>query len=377
MSVRSERRRDKVSGKVREYWMVHVVIQLPDGRLVQARKALSKTKVNKREAEAYERRLRVEMLNPSAVKPKEVPTLKQFWPTFLAWAKGERHKASGIHSKESIYRVHLAPAFDSKRLDQIDDAAITRIKCKLATAGRSRKTANNILGVLSKALRLAVKWKVLSQMPCEFNLKPVKNIRIDFYEFADYDRLVDAAGKVGSRYAALVLLGGDAGLRRSEIIGLRWCDVDFARGQLRIVQAQWKDTVDTPKSDKPRIVPMTDALTDALKRHRHLRSERVLCLDDGKPAPGHVLRDWLEAVQRRGGLEVRGSLHKLRHTFCSHLAMRGAPAKAIQELAGHADLATTMRYMHLSPAARDSAIALLNVRNHSNIAATIGSEVRN
>jgi site-specific recombinase XerD len=45
------------------------------------------------------------------------------------------------------------------------------------------------------------------------------------------------------------------------------------------------------------------------------------------------------------------------HTFCSHLAMRGAPAKAIQELAGHADLKTTMRYMHLSPAARQDAIA--------------------
>ena len=49
----------------------------------------------------------------------------------------------------------------------------------------------------------------------------------------------------------------------------------------------------------------------------------------------------------------------LRHTFCSHLAMRGAPARAIQELAGHADLGTTQRYMHLSPAAVDSAIRLL------------------
>jgi site-specific recombinase XerD len=48
----------------------------------------------------------------------------------------------------------------------------------------------------------------------------------------------------------------------------------------------------------------------------------------------------------------------LRHTFCSHLAMRGAPAKAIQELAGHEDLSTTLRYMHLSPAARESAIKL-------------------
>ena len=53
----------------------------------------------------------------------------------------------------------------------------------------------------------------------------------------------------------------------------------------------------------------------------------------------------------------------LRHTFCSHLAMRGAPARAIQELAGHQDLTTTQRYMHLSPAALDSAIRLLDPRS--------------
>ena len=51
--------------------------------------------------------------------------------------------------------------------------------------------------------------------------------------------------------------------------------------------------------------------------------------------------------------------HILRHTFCSHLAMRGAPTRAIQELAGHQDLSTTQRYMHLSPAALDAAIRLL------------------
>src|SRR4026208_380052 len=56
---------------------------------------------------------------------------------------------------------------------------------------------------------------------------------------------------------------------------------------------------------------------------------------------------------------VRPGVHILRHTFCSHLAMRGAPARAIQELAGHQDLATTQRYMHLSPAAIEGAIALL------------------
>ena len=53
-------------------------------------------------------------------------------------------------------------------------------------------------------------------------------------------------------------------------------------------------------------------------------------------------------------------MHILRHTFCSHLAMRGAPARAIQELAGHKDLSTTQRDMHLSPAAKEAAIRLLD-----------------
>ena len=62
-------------------------------------------------------------------------------------------------------------------------------------------------------------------------------------------------------------------------------------------------------------------------------------------------------VARRAN--VKPGLHILRHSFCSHLAMRGAPARAIQELAGHQDLGTTQRYMHLSPAALDAAIRLL------------------
>jgi integrase len=111
-----------------------------------------------------------------------------------------------------------------------------------------------------------------------------------FYEFEDYARLVEAARKVGTGELAVVLLGGDAGLRRGEMMGLRLCDVDFRRNQLRVEQAAWKRTHkeavrtgadewagDVPKSGRGRIVPMTKALSDALQKHRHLRGERVLC----------------------------------------------------------------------------------------------------
>ena len=62
---------------------------------------------------------------------------------------------------------------------------------------------------------------------------------------------------------------------------------------------------------------------------------------------------------------MKPGVHILRHTFCSHLAMRGASARAIQELAGHQDVATTQRYMHLSPAALDAAIRLLEMGTES------------
>ena len=104
---------------------------------------------------------------------------------------------------------------------------------------------------------------------------------------------------------------------------------------------------------------MTIRLTAALRSYQHLRSARVFCLANGTAITrDHVIKA-IRGAQRRAELSQSG-VHILRHTFCSHLAMRGAPARAIQELAGHQDLGTTQRYMHLSPAALDSAIQLLD-----------------
>ena len=82
----------------------------------------------------------------------------------------------------------------------------------------------------------------------------------------------------------------------------------------------------------------------------------------------------MKRAARRANLTHEG-VHILRHTFCSHLAMRGAPAKAIQELLGHEDL-STQRYMHLSPAALDAAIRLLDGPQRGDTLETAGSTGR-
>jgi len=82
------------------------------------------------------------------------------------------------------------------------------------------------------------------------------------------------------------------------------------------------------------------------------------CDKQGQPFTQKVVQVTMRRVARRAN--VKPGVHILRHTLCSHLAMRGAPARAIQELAGHQDLQTTQQYMHLSPAALDAAIRLLD-----------------
>jgi site-specific recombinase XerD len=101
--------------------------------------------------------------------------------------------------------------------------------------------------------------------------------------------------------------------------------------------------------------------TVANVRNHHLfcvTSAEVFCWDDGATWTNTTMRAGIKRQEKRAGLRVTG-WHVLRHTFCSHLAMRGAPAKAIQDLAGHQSIAVTNLYMHLAPGALRTAIDLL------------------
>ncbi|MBX3215175.1 MAG: site-specific integrase [Labilithrix sp.] len=302
---------------------------------------------------------------------KEVPTLAEFWPRFIReHCEANKQKPSGIERKQCAWRTWLEPRLGSKRLDEIGASDISALKGDLAK--RSSKSANNVLTALSACLKFAGPEGVrrseglgiIERVP-KIRLLPVDNERTpEFYEEHDYRRLVDGAARVSPSVRLLVLLAGSAGLRRGEIIALKWTDLDLKRGKIHVQRSIWwakdgKRHETVPKGGRGRVVPMTGPLAEALKAHRNLR-ERVVTQDDGSELTNKVVRMWLERAQRAARLEQCGGIHRLRHTFCSHLAMRGATVMAIKALAGHASISTTQRYMHLSPSTLDAAIGLLD-----------------
>ncbi len=342
-------------------WEVDVIVRLSNGARHRERRTVSVSSKSAahRWGQDRERYLLVHGPDsPEAEKvKKEVPTLEEFAPTrFIeGYAEANRQKPSGIAAKKTIIRVHLLPLLGSKRLDGITTEDAQRLK--VALGARSAKTVNNVLTVLNVILKKALEWNVIERMPCTIHLLKTPKPSACFHDFDEFSRLVEAAERLDSLGYLIVLLGGEAGLRCGEMMALERGDVDLQKRQLCIQRSEWKGHVTMPKGGRLRYVPLTRRLTEALRESRHLRGPRILCDAQGQPLTQKIVQGLVRRVAKRAN--VKPGVHILRHTFCSHLAMRGAPARAIQELAGHQDLGTTQRYMHLSPAALDAAIRLL------------------
>jgi len=251
-----------------------------------------------------------------------VPTLEIFWPRFVdGYARANRQKPNGVAAKETIGRVHLIPILGTTRLDAITTEDVQQLKRRLEH--RSAKTVNNVLTVLNVLLNKAVEWNVIDRVPCSIRLLPIAKSAARFHDFDEYERLVAAAQATAPLAHLVVLLGGEAGLRCGEMMALQWCDVDLTKRQLCVERSDWKGHVTVPKSGRLRYVPLTGRLATALRACRHLRGARVLCAGDGSPLTQRAVQGLVRRAARRANLRHVG-VHVLRHTFCSHLSMRGA-----------------------------------------------------
>lgn len=166
------------------------------------------------------------------------------------------NKPSEQRTKQSVFNIHLIPAFGRKRLDEITVRDVDRYKSEKLSQGLSPKSINNHLAVLSRCLVIAVEWGELEKTP-KIKILKIPEAGFDFLDFDEANRLLDAA-KSEPQWRTMILFALRTGLRQGEILALRWEDVDFVAKRLSVQQAVAKGIIGTTKSGRKREVELSN-----------------------------------------------------------------------------------------------------------------------
>src|SRR6185436_20526 len=255
-------------------------------------------------------------------------------------------KPSTICDYRSVIRAHLLPAFGSLRLE---DVTSERIEAWKGTLRMSNRTKVKILTVLNGVIARARRVHRLPVNPMADIEKPRHRRTTAIEVFSPEEVLALVRHADSSQDAAIYLTAAFTGLRRGELVALRWRDVDFAAHRVRVSGSFAGGQLTTPKSGKVRSVPLAPAVAEALAR---LGQREFFVDEDDLVFPG-IAGGYLDAsalARRYRAALNRAELrplrfHDLRHTFGTRMIAK-ADIRRVQEWMGHADVATTMKYLH-------------------------------
>lgn len=278
---------------------------------------------------------------------------------WLAWGVRDRDwKPSTLSDNRSNINAHLNPAFAGKRVEKITADEIEQWRDELVDErGLSRRTVNKLLINLGAILERAVKHHGLLRNPA----KDVPKLRVRYdpnaYDFFSPDEIATlGAAAASDQDHAIYRTAAFTGLRMGELIALRWGDVDFNTEALHVYSSYSLGTLTAPKSGLTRTVPMAEQVRDLLKSHRktvpHGRGDLVFPGERGEYLDGSALRRRYKKTLERAKLR-KLRFHDLRHTFGS-IAIGQATIVQVQAWMGHADVQTTMKYMHHRSRAGDA-----------------------
>jgi len=277
--------------------------------------------------------------------------VKKFVDEYLAYSASNKAKST-FRRDRVILNKNFLPYIEVNRLSRITPQMLENYKTERLKAVKDM-TVNRELITIKAMLNKAVEWGYLDRNPAESvkQLKIRKDERPRFLSREEIERLLQSCteGLYPFVYTAL-----NTGLRSSELVYLRWKDVDLDKREITVhSRDDWQS-----KSGKSRTIAINDRLFGFLKKYKHKRSEYVFCTRDGRPLTNNLNRRFKNAAKRAGLSGI--SIHSLRHTFASHLVMAGVPLATASRLLGHSDIKTTMIYAHLSPAHLKDAVNTLN-----------------
>jgi integrase len=299
-------------------------------------------------------------------------TVEQAGTRLIAHLEALGRKPTTMKTYRSLLSTHIATHLDGERDRQRPDDVEDMIAA-MARHGAGPKLIVNALTLLHQIFEFGRRKGWCRTNPCKsVDRRDIEeNTDIRFLALDEVEALIRAVPEAYRRAAApfvqtdrtLFLVAALTGLRQGELLALRWRDVDWVAGRIRVrpnyVRGHWG----TPKSRRgSRSVPMVDRVAGELERHFKRSAyqgddDRVFC----HPQLGSVLsysslgRRFKKALKSARVRPVR--FNDLRHTFGTHMAAAGVPMRTLQEWMGHRDYKTTLIYADYAPSAHEAQMA--------------------
>ena len=264
-----------------------------------------------------------------------------------------------------LLRLHVAPYLRAVPLSKLQPLHIQGVYAKLLTKGRRRgvgglhpQTVRHVHTTFKRALQQAVRWRLLANNPADAVKPPkVERVEVQVLDDDDIKALLDAAE--GSYLYAPIMIVLNTGLRRGEVLALRWRDVDLDGGELAVRQSLEQTKAGLrfkpPKTKKSRRKIMLPAATVELLRQHKLQQmqerlqlglgrdplDLVFARHDGEPHNPRTFSKHFSSLAKRAGLDGF-TFHGLRHTHITLLLRQNVHPKIASERAGHSSVAITL-----------------------------------
>src|SRR5215210_2037499 len=298
-------------------------------------------------------------------------TVAEYMNKWLTESGRNRLRPKTYKDYAGLTRVHIAPALGHIKLKNLTPLHVQQFYSAKLNSGLSKRTVEYLHSVLHAALKQAVRWELVPRNVAESvdSPRPEKKERPTFT--LEQARMFLKACRE-DRFGALYVLVIQSGMRRGELLGLRWEDVDIGQGLLHVRQALAPDgkSFSQPKTAKGRRrIRLTPEAVDALKRHKVAQNEQrlrqgnlwrdhglVFCSSVGTTmTPENFIKRSYKPLLKSAELP-QIPFHCLRHTFATLMMPNGHP-KIVQEMLGHARISTTLdTYSHVSPDMQDEAV---------------------
>jgi integrase len=302
-------------------------------------------------------------------------TVERYLTSWLSDSiKGTLSRATYDAYKRDVHH-HIIPELGRRKLKELTPGDIRRLYRKMAERGLKDRSMEYVHTTLRKSLKAAVVDRLINHNPTD-GVKPLKTPTGATKESKALDPyqvkvLLEAASE--SRFEALYVVAIHTGLRRGELLGLKWADADLDAGTLTVRRSLDVDgTFKAPKNRAARrTLRLTPRALDALKTHKvRQNAERlqagarwqdhdlVFPNTVGKPMnAGNLYRREFQPLLERAGLADAGyTIHSLRHTFATTLADKGVHPSTAQKMLGHSDIRMTLAiYTHATDGMQDAA----------------------